>query len=110
MVMDNIMVIYLDGNRYGRIRAEVKRMANGVESAEKKNRRRTAYFKVSESELDTKVGIEIRAWDKDGVFVGRLLNQPRWPRSIYGIEGEKICSQPELGKSFRAGWREKKSN
>jgi len=48
-------------------------MTNGEEAAKKKNRKRTGYFKMrDEVELSKKVGLEVRAFDKDGNFVGRL--------------------------------------
>jgi hypothetical protein len=48
-------------------------MPNGEEPAAKKNKKRTGYFKMrDEVELGKKVGLEVRAYDKDGDFVGRL--------------------------------------
>ena len=75
-------------------------MANGEKSTEKKNRRRTAYFKVSESELDTKVGIEIRAWDKDGVFVGRLEINRAGLEAFVGSKGKKSVANLSWEKVF----------
>jgi len=46
-------------------------MANDEEAVEKKNRKRTGYFKVREIELTKKIGLEVWAYDKDGAFVGR---------------------------------------
>jgi hypothetical protein len=47
-------------------------MTNGEETATKKNKKRTGYFTVPEIELTKKVGLEVRAYDKNGDFVGRL--------------------------------------
>ena len=48
-------------------------MSNGEVKTAPKNKKRMGYFKMrNEVELTTQVGLEVRAYDEDGCFVGRL--------------------------------------
>jgi hypothetical protein len=63
---------------------------NGEETAPKKNRKRTGYFKMREEvELNVKVGLEVRAFDKNGDFVGRLEINRAGIEPFIGLKGKK---------------------
>jgi hypothetical protein len=72
------------------------------ETAKKKNRKRTGYFRVSKSDLAVKVGIEVWAYDKNDDFVGRLeINRagleafvgPKGRTSIADLSWEKVFAR-----------------
>lgn len=63
---------------------------DGVEPAGKKNKKRTAYFKMREEvELTKKVGLMVRAFDKNGDFVGRLEINCAGLEAFVGPKGKK---------------------
>ena len=65
-------------------------MAKDKEGAAKKNRKRSAYFKMREEvELSRKVGLSMKAYDKDGDYVGRLEINHAGIEPFVGKKGTK---------------------
>ncbi len=55
----------------------------------KKNRKRTGTFRMrDEVELNVKVGLEVRAFDKNGDFVGRLEINRAGLEPFVGVKGK----------------------
>jgi len=79
---------------------ECAAMPNGEETDAKKNKKRTGYFKVREIELTKKVGLEVRAYDMKGKFVGRLEINRAGLEAFVGRKGQKSIGDLSWEKVF----------